>query len=155
MLPAPAKRSSAFLPALWACILAAAGFLIGRLSVGVSPSSKACPELGTDAQDPRLSSLQSDDVQTRSSGIDADGSWHPVAKDWEEIAERAGLLQGRPLLPTGYNGKSEYVIQPFQVRAARCPLACAQMAGDLYIVRTCAAYMLLRAVCQMQLGWYA
>ena len=149
MLPAPAKRSSAFVPALWACILAAAGFLVGRLSVGVSPSSKACPELGTDAQDPRLSLLQSVDVQTRSSGIDADGSWHPVAKDWEEIAERAGLLQGRPLLPTGYNGKSEYVIQPFQVRAVLCSLVCELTAGNVYIILTSAARMSLRAVCQI------
>jgi hypothetical protein len=113
MLPVPPRRSSTILPYLWVFILIAAGFLAGRLSVGVVPASTAYSD--PSAHDPRVPALQSSQKLTKSSGFDADGSWHPVAQDWSELALQSGLLASRPLLPIGYNGRSEYVIQPFQV----------------------------------------
>lgn len=102
----PSKRPFPVQAVIWALIIAACGFLFGRLSVRKLHASENASDV---APLPTLKEHVARALHQQGSG------WHPVTKDWDDLAEAAGLLDVRPPLPPGETGSDHYVVAPFQV----------------------------------------
>ena len=109
----PSKRSFPVQALVWALIIAASGFLFGRLSV----RKVAHEEVDADDGAP-MSALKRHVARALTQ---QNNGWHPVTKDWDDLAEAAGLLDVRPPLVPGETGNKQYVVAPFQVRPEDAP----------------------------------